>query len=228
MEVDVRGQWRSQCGKWWWEQCPPQWCLIFHFKSMVHNFGWGPWGDFQNNPGQGLPQTNKSSSPNFLKESLLIVSDIFQNFKVNKVEQISPNPFRGPLPLIKQWTQVSKTAMSSQRGKQVPSSFCAPLPRHTFCGLSGSESIKAALWGQVEIGRPGLGTGVEGHFLRLLRVLSSPWRVPPHSQGLSALASYPGVILTTSYAILHILDRQKKHNIMKLSAGFLSFSSKYN
>lgn len=32
--------WGSRHGVWWCkDQCLPLWCLIFHFKSMVHNFG---------------------------------------------------------------------------------------------------------------------------------------------------------------------------------------------
>lgn len=128
------GEGWSPHGEWWWEQCSPHWSFIFHCKSMVH-------------------RQNKSSL-DFLIKSLLVVYEMVWNFKVNKVEQMSPDPFQRPLPTVKQWTQVNKTATSPQRWSQVPSSFWAPLLLHIFHGLSGSRDIKAALWKEEGLGCP--------------------------------------------------------------------------
>lgn len=147
------GEGWSQHGEWWWEQCPPHWCCIFHFKSMVHSFGWVPGEPFKTTQAGAYPRRNKSSL-DFLKKSLLIVYEMVQNFKVNKVKQMSPNPFQWPLPTVKQRTQVNKTAKSPQRWSQVPSPFWAPLLLHTFRGLSGSGDVKAALWKEQGLGCP--------------------------------------------------------------------------
>lgn len=147
------GQGWSQRGEWWWAQCSPHWSFIFHFKSMVHSFGWVPGEPFKITRPGAYPRQNKSSL-DFLKKSLLVVYEMVWNFKVNKVEQMSPNPFQRPLPRVKQRTQVNKTAMSPQRWSQVPSSSWAPLLLHIFRGLSGSSDIKAALWKEEGLGCP--------------------------------------------------------------------------
>ena len=166
------GEGWSQRGEWWWEQCPPHWCFIFHFKSMVHSFGWVPGEPFKITQAGAYPRQSKSSL-NFLKKSLLVAYEMVWNFKVNKVEQMSPNPFQRPLPTGKQWTQVSKTAMSPQRSSQVPSSFWAPLWPHIVRGLSGSGDVKAALWKEeglgcprwgIQLGRPLPGASTLGSF----------------------------------------------------------------
>lgn len=98
------GEGWSQRGEWWWEQCPPHWCFIFHFKSMVHSFGWVPGEPFKITQAGAYPRQSKSSL-NFLKKSLLVAYEMVWNFKVNKVEQMSPNPFQRPLPTGKQWVR---------------------------------------------------------------------------------------------------------------------------
>ena len=223
---EVGEEW-SQRGEWWWEQCPSHRCFIFHFKSMVHSFGWVPGEPFKTTQAGAYPRQNKSFL-DFLKMSLLIVYEMVRNFKVNKVKQMSPNPFQRPLPIVEQQTQVNKTAKSPQRWSQVPSSFWAPLLRHTFRGLSGSGDVKAALWKEQGLGCPRWG-------IQLGRPLSGVSRDDVKSmQGNSPFPvvfrpdTHSGVILTMYYDILHILDQQQKHNMMKCSTKFVSFSTTHN
>lgn len=92
----------ERVGESTWKMIVGSNAAIFHLKSMIHNFVW-VFGELLKIIQAGAyPRPNKSAFLNFLKKKLLlIVSDIFWNFKINNVEQIFPNPFWNPHPCDK-------------------------------------------------------------------------------------------------------------------------------